>query len=326
MDLEDVARLRFDAVEVGDPEAVISAENAIFGQEPSVRQYRIRLIAKRREILRSRVLHLVEEVDAAIAELAEAFAPPVEDSKRVPRESLAPLIGFIDELDVILGSTPRPPRWTDLRRHLYFGLALDVQDIRRLDWPEIKPALVAAMYGEDDPLPVSVSDLSELEAVPPTEAITMGLDWPVLTDETFERLIFRLISDTPGYENVQWLQKTRAADRGRDLSAWRIEKDPLSGVRRRRVIIQCKHWLSKSVGDTDVADTMTKIKHWEPPRIDALVIATSGRFTADAISYIERHNQEDHALEVDMWPDSHLEELLASKPALTAAFAPRHTP
>jgi hypothetical protein len=59
---------------------------------------------------------------------------------------------------------------------------------------------------------------------------------------------------------------------------------------------------------------------WQPPRVDGLYIATSGRFTADAISLIERHNQEDRALHISMWPDSHLEMLLAARPHLIAQF------
>jgi len=41
-------------------------------------------------------------------------------------------------------------------------------------------------------------------------------------------------------------------DRGRDLSVVRVTRDHLSGVSRARVIIQCKHWLSKSVSLSDL--------------------------------------------------------------------------
>jgi Restriction endonuclease len=132
--------------------------------------------------------------------------------------------------------------------------------------------------------------------------------------------MFSLIADTPSYENPQWLQQTHAPDRGRDLSVMRVEADPLGGVRRHRVIIQCKHWLSRSVGPGDVSEVRSLMELWQPPRVDGLIIATTGRFTADAIALIEQHNQADHALHISMWPDSHLELLLAARPHLIAEF------
>jgi Restriction endonuclease len=100
----------------------------------------------------------------------------------------------------------------------------------------------------------------------------------------------------------------------------RVEADPLGGVRRHRIIIQCKHWLSRSVGPGDVSDVRSQMELWQPPRVDGLIIATTGRFTADAISLIEQHNQADRALHISMWPDSHLEMLLAARPHLIAEF------
>jgi len=132
--------------------------------------------------------------------------------------------------------------------------------------------------------------------------------------------MFVLISTTSGYENPQWLQQTHAPDRGRDLSVMKIDDDPLGDIKRLRIIIQCKHWLSKSVGALDVNDARGQMELWQPPRVDCLVIATTGRFTADAIRLAELHNQGDHALNISMWPDSHLERLLAKRPDLIGEF------
>jgi hypothetical protein len=162
----------------------------------------------------------------------------------------------------------------------------------------------------------------------PDESLLSGdvvarLKWDSIDEERFERLLFSLISQTPGYENPQWLTKTNASDRGRDLSVTRTHNDPLGGTIRQRVIIQCKHWLSKSVSLPDIAGTIEQMKLWEPPRVDILIVATSGRFTSDAIQYVEKHNQGDKGLRVEMWPESHLERLLASRPALIAEFGLR---
>jgi hypothetical protein len=62
---------------------------------------------------------------------------------------------------------------------------------------------------------------------------------------------------------------------------------------------------------------------WEPPRVDCLVVAISGRFTTQAVHWIEKHNQSNSALKIEMWPGTHFEWLLAQRPALIAEFGLR---
>jgi len=150
--------------------------------------------------------------------------------------------------------------------------------------------------------------------------VVVQLKWNSLTGDGFERLIFCLISEAEGYENPEWLTKINAADRGRDLSVKRVYTDSLAGVLRQRIIIQCKHWLSESINLDEVSSSKEKMKLWEPPRVDVHVIATSGRFTTDAIQFVEKHNQSDSGMRIEMWPDSHIERLLATRPALIDKF------
>lgn len=150
--------------------------------------------------------------------------------------------------------------------------------------------------------------------------------WSQLDDGGFERLIFNLLNDGSGYENARWLMKTRAPDRGRDLSVDRVLTDSLSETRRERVIVQCKHWLSRSVKAEECADSLTKMALWEPPRVDVLVIATSGRFTADAVRWVELHNDKGIRPTVEIWPESHLETLLSARAALVGEFGLRPNP
>jgi hypothetical protein len=100
----------------------------------------------------------------------------------------------------------------------------------------------------------------------------------------------------------------------------RVSNDDLAGALRHRVIIQCKHWLSRSVSLPEAAAAKEQMALWSDPRVDVLVIATSGRFTADAVSWIERHNASTGLPRIEMWPESHLERLLAARPALIAEF------
>jgi restriction endonuclease Mrr len=63
-----------------------------------------------------------------------------------------------------------------------------------------------------------VHGLERRLAEPSTTALRLNLE--SLDDERFEQLLFELLTRTPGYKNVEWLQKTRAPDSGRDVSAY----------------------------------------------------------------------------------------------------------
>ena len=324
-DYDTIGQMRFDALEVGEIGATVSVENCVEEQGRKLRTYRFKLQAKRRELIRDRMLNLIDEVDEALRSLG-----PVVERKGVGEcvsafmeEPWSSLEEAVVEIHTLLGSADRPTRWGDLRRHLRFGMVGDLSDIQKYDWPQVKAALRSTLYGQHDPIPVAAADLGAIVAARPQGRVPTKLNWPILSDEDFERLIFVLIAGVKGYENPEWLQHTHAPDRGRDLSVTNVESDALAGVRRHRVIIQCKHWLSKSIGPTDVGNARSQMELWQPPRVNRLIVATSGRFTADAISLIEQHNQADHALHISMWPDSHLELLLAPRPHLIAQFGLR---
>jgi hypothetical protein len=62
---------------------------------------------------------------------------------------------------------------------------------------------------------------------------------------------------------------------------------------------------------------------WGEPRVEIVIITTPGWFTTDAIQWIEKHNENGEVPRVEMWPQSHLELLLASRPGLVAEFGLR---
>lgn len=129
-------------------------------------------------------------------------------------------------------------------------------------------------------------------------------------------MLFDLLRGFPTYQNVEWLMKTRAPDRGRDLSVERVIQDDSGSVRTERVIVQAKHWTTKSIAPADVTTTLGALSLWEPPAIRYLIIVTSGRFTADAVAVVDKHNADGKVPYIEMWPDSRLETLLSRRPEL----------
>jgi hypothetical protein len=329
-DLNEIAQNRFDARELGmdAPTARISVELEIEKPGKELREYRDRFNQKRRELTRDELLEICNQIDALLAKLEKTYLINNKneiDYNNIEDEDLPKLRNKIKQIDVLMGSSvSRSSRWSDIQRHLRYGQKNDLEDIINHDWPSIKAGITKNIYSADEPIPVNIQDLGELVASKPSGKVITKLNWDALSAEDFERLIFNLVTSEENYQNVEWLMHTNAPDRGRDLSCYKVNQDRLSGGSRQRMIIQCKHWLTKGISITDISVLKDQVKSsWEPPRIDILVIATTGRFTADAVNYVEKHNQSDSAITIQLWAESTIESILASNPALVAEFGLR---
>ncbi len=317
LDLDDIFQSRFDAAEAGEISYTVTVERHIYGQGEALHEYRFRLAAQRRALVRSALTAAIGEVDSALAAFTDHDFE--SSSTKVTGLYWDGLKHLIAEIDVLRGTAiTSPARWSDLHRHLHFGLTCDLHDIINLDWPDAKESLQTAMYGPDDPIPVEVADLGVLAKTAPTGPVVTALKWDALDAEGFERLVYNLVSDAPGYDNPQWLTHTNAPDRGRDISVTKTINDVLSGSRVLRVILQCKHWPNRGIGMSDVTNLVNQMVFWEPPRVDELVIATTGKFTSDSVDWIEKHNNDRKMPLITMWANSHLEILLANRPHLVA--------
>jgi hypothetical protein len=323
-DPSSVGAARLDFMELGEPLAEVQFEAGLWADGRQLNEYRFRFDQKRRALIRDALLGVINEFEACLSnvEPIDTDLPTYADlGKRPEWQRLRDLAG---QIEVLLGSSvQKPTAWSTLRRHLHFGMVADLNDIRKADWPAVKAGLHKAMYGANEPVPVTATDLGELVTARPRGPISTKLDWTKLDAEGFERLIYVLISDGRGYENPEWLMRTNAPDRGRDLSVTRVITDALSDTRRERVIIQCKHWLTRTISSTDAGAAVIQMDLWTDPRVDVLIIATTGRFSADAVQWIERHNATTGLPRVEMWPESRLERALAARPALIAEFGLR---
>ncbi len=314
MPLDGIAQNRIDAQEVGFIEALTSIEDGIAQPGEAIREYRFRFNRARRKVARGRTLELIAEIEEhlqALTKRIEADREPIEDPE------WNELRAALSEIERLAGSsTPRKGRWGEMRRHLAWGQGVDLHDIAVHDWPSVLVDINAGLYTETEPMPVSGLDLGKLAERHLEGRVSTKLNWSAIDDEGFERLIFNLIGNTPGYENARWLTKTHAPDGGRDLSVERVHTDPLGGTKRQHVIISCKHWLAKSVDPDVVQAARARVRLSQPPPVDVLVIATSGRFTNDAVRIIDQHNNDREHPEIEPWAESHLEGLLAQRPDL----------
>ena len=316
--LNEIAQNRLDSQEIGEFEAQLAVEEEIEAPAREIEEYRARLQQARRELVRDRLVVLMGEIDELLKGITKRVGSQGNGNADAAWKELTEAFGQVWRLTG--GLVPHKGRWSDMSRHLDFGESHDLHDIVHRDWPSVQAEIQANLYSELEPLPVAVDNLASLVRARPNGPVTTRLNWGNITDEEFERLLFNIVADADGYTNPQWLTHTNAPDRGRDISAERVSSDSLSGTRNQRVIIQAKHWQRKSIRPTDVSDALTQVALLEPPRVHVLVVATSGRFTADAVAWVEKHNEAGRQPVIEMWAESHLELLLAQRPHLVAEF------
>lgn len=320
-DMDALGQMFLDYAEMQEP-----ATGAYAIREQPARdlgEYRFRLDRARRRAIAARLQELTEKNTDLLRRVTAALPSREEFFEHQGRRNKVVTVGtqevetVLAEIERLLGETvERKGRWGDLHRHLRFGEVNDWHDIHEFDWPSVRLDIEAAYFGETDPVPVPEIDLGVAGRARPTGGATTALNWSALDSNQFERLLFDLLRSLDGYQNVEWLMKTNAADRGRDISLERIIQDASGSTRTERVIVQAKHFTSRSVGPIDVQDSLSRISLWEPPVIRFLIIATSGRFTADAVSLVERHNELGKRPQIEMWPDSRMEVLLSQQPTL----------
>ncbi|WP_420443049.1 restriction endonuclease [Candidatus Poriferisodalis sp.] len=315
--LDDISHMRFEYAEASlEIEGYRHLQDYIQEPKKAIDDYRYRVIKLRRKLARKRIEHVVGIVDECLRNTTET------EYGREFNEGINgwPLLGnALDEIERLRGQdTLQHTRVGDFRRHIYYSDAHDLRDIVERDWPDVRTALVDMVF-EGEPLSVAVGDLGELVRAEPMGPVTNRLPWERLNSESFERLIFDLLRLTRSYDNVEWLTHPNAPDRGRDISTERITVDDLTGTRRVHVVVQCKHWQSRSVNIEDLVSLLEKVQLWSR-RFAVVIVATSGRFTQDAVDWREKRDQVGTFPPVEFWPDSHLEHLLASRPAIRAQY------
>lgn len=322
VDLDELAQWRFDAMEIGEVSAQVDADTAAAQPGRELAEYKTRLGRARRSLVRRQAEDLTGEVDRRLSTLAAATA---RDAEPVIHPDWSVISNALRQLDRLLGDgAVRQGRWNELRRHTAWGQGQDLHDIADFDWPSVRADVVAGTSSDLDPMVVGVADLGLLaESATSGGSVAVALKWDRLTPDDFERLLYNLLSDLPGFNNVTWLMNTNAPDRGRDLAADKEIRDSSGLVLNQRIIIQAKHWQSRSVRHQDINEVLASLSLWEPPVVHHLIFATSGRFTGDAVALVDKHNAAGTRPLIDLWPESRMEGLVAERPHLAVEFGLR---
>ena len=120
--LNEIAQSRFDARELDEPEVFFQIEEGIVQPGKDIRDYRFRFNIKRRALIRDALVELIDEVDSGPSESYDKRSTREKPGIRLESELWADIRRHISEIEVLLSSSvPKPPRWTDMLRHIHFG-------------------------------------------------------------------------------------------------------------------------------------------------------------------------------------------------------------
>jgi Restriction endonuclease len=318
MSYDAIASCRLDYREIGEFEATISFERAVESPGRELADYQYRLKNERRRLTHHALNEAIHEVDDLLAQTQEidrgrAFPGSSENGWETLNRCWEQIHGLLAT------DMPSNGRWSDMARHLHFAEPHDLRDIYNMDWPSIRQSILDHVF-QGEPLRVEVEDLAVYRTSSPTGTVSTSLNWAVLDDDAFERVVLGIVESLEGYENARRLMKTRAADKGRDLSADRIIRDGLGGTRRVPIMIQCKHYQSRSVDIDECIKSVEQAKLWTEANFRVVIVATSGHFTQQAVEWLEKRAADGLLPAVEFLAQSDLERLLASKPAIRTAF------
>ncbi len=315
----ETAMNRLDYRELGEFEATVNFEEALEAPGRQLADYRYRLRVERRRLVRSTLEKVIQQVDELLTGTVElengrAF-------KGTPEDGWEQLTSYWQQIHGLLATdVPSSGRWSDMARHLRFAEPHDLRDIYSMDWPSVRQSILDHAF-QDEPLVVEIADLAEFRSSTPTGTVSTSLNWSVLGDDGFERVVLGIVESSDGYENARRLMKTRASDKGRDLSVDRIIRDELGGTTRIPTMIQCKHYQARSVDIDECIRSLEQAKLWPGASFRLVIIVTSGLFTQQAVEWVEKRTAEGSFPAVEFLGQSDLERLLASRPAIRNAFS-----
>ncbi|MCC5898104.1 MAG: restriction endonuclease [Phormidium sp. BM_Day4_Bin.17] len=313
----------FSSLEASSNNLILDLDQQLDAVQKILEEYSSIIYTKRMEITPPFLLDIIEGIEDLLARLQDIYlGKNLPSSQKIEDSSLPKLREQVSDIKTCFGkSISQPQRWTDLNRHLAFGEIHDLDDIVNRDWPSVRQGILRSFFGLRDIDSLDGESISEFRSLVKYVANQNQFSWKELSSEEFERLIFQLVSSPDiTYENAEFLMQTNAPDCGRDISVWRVCQDSLFGSIRHRVIIQCKHWLDKSLSVKDISYLKDQLQLWEPPRVDVLIIATTGYFSSDSVRFMENHNQSSSALRIEYWPIEKIKKIVESRPYLLEKF------
>lgn len=143
----------------------------------------------------------------------------------------------------------------------------------------------------------------------------MKLYWEEVKPLEFENLCYDLLSAL-GFHNLK--KRGGTADRGRDIEANWLSRDPAGDIHLQKWFIECKFY-KKGIPTRELYE---KIQWADVEKLDVLLFMTNSHLTAQAKDWIEKIQNEKNYF-IRIWENEKIEGLLAKYPSLLNKYFPK---
>ncbi len=117
----------------------------------------------------------------------------------------------------------------------------------------------------------------------------MKINWNDLRPEEFEKFCFHIL-ELNEFTNIQWHGKY-GMDKGRDLTASRIDR-PLPSIEKHSSwVIQCKRYISKAPVKDEIASFLNSAREFKPDNVLLIITNTLSSNVKDWLNSVKQEYQ-----------------------------------
>lgn len=125
----------------------------------------------------------------------------------------------------------------------------------------------------------------------------MDISWSQIDPKEFEQLCY-LILEANNFSEIQWFGEA-GGDKGRDITAKKIESPLLSVQRNTKWVVQCKRHISKPPKKEDLASFLVAAREHKPDNVLIIVTNTLSPDTKDWLDSVRG----DYQFQIYLWEE-----------------------
>ena len=131
------------------------------------------------------------------------------------------------------------------------------------------------------------------------------INWEKISPTEFEELCYELMA-LLGFKNIKWYGKG-GSDKGRDLTADKIE-EPISGIQKEsNWIIQCKRYTKAAITKSEIESFLCAAREHAPDSVLLILTNTLSSNVKDWFDVVRK----DYSFEIYIWEEKDLQREIA---------------
>lgn len=157
-------------------------------------------------------------------------------------------------------------------------------------------------------------DISKKDGLVLVDTKKMEIKWSKLRDQDFVELCFDILKSLPRIVEVKITEGT--SDLGQDIVAFEVISS-LTGEIKRKCTIQCKHYSSRKVAPSDIAQILNSHSQL---KFDVFCLMTSNLLFPSCRRMLEAWNSSQYPFKVLVWDVKKIEDYIRNRPQIWGLY------